>query len=92
MRTGGASKDQANTSWYGKDKTAVVTLKNHGIEQAAIILIPPVVGCSTQDAVLKAMVKDTVLSARNTDITVKVWDGTNWITVPAASPTASPSN
>jgi hypothetical protein len=94
MRTGGASQDQANTSWYSNDKTAVVTLKGHGFEQAAIILIPPAAGCSTQETVIEAMVKDAIISSRNPNITTLLWDGKDWINPSVASPTAtaSPSN
>jgi hypothetical protein len=84
MRTGGASEDQPNTSWYGFGN-ATITLKGHGIEQATIILIPATPVCTSIEAVARKMAPDAISAARNTGITVEVWDGKNWVIVPAAA-------
>jgi hypothetical protein len=84
MRTGGASGDRPNTSWYGFGK-AEVKLNKPGFEQAAIVLIPATPGCTSIEAVAKVMAPDVILAARNTAITVEAWTGQDWVNVPAAA-------
>ncbi|MCL6096372.1 MAG: hypothetical protein M1444_01655 [Patescibacteria group bacterium] len=74
FRTGGGSKDQPNTSWYGFPN-ATVSLQRPGIEQAAII---PPMGCLTLDAVRNAAAADANGAARNNAITVMLWDGSQF--------------